>query len=76
MRGKLEELKLALELEGYTPGSPKFQALLRQRQVETCVELKSLSSCNDCPAYFSCEVLKHHLRDITYGVEDGSSGEQ
>jgi len=75
--GKLAELVLALELEGHVPGTPKFEALLRQRKVETCVEMKGLASCNSCPAYFSCELLKHHLRDLNYGVDDdGSAREQ
>jgi hypothetical protein len=75
-RGLLEQLKLDIELEGHPPDTPQFGALLRQRQVETCVEMKELPSCESCPAYLDCEILKAYLRDLHYGVEinDGSDG--
>jgi len=68
-RGLLEQLKLDIELEGYAPDTPQFGVMLRQRQVETCVEMKELPSCESCPAYLECEILKEYLRDLRFGVE-------
>jgi hypothetical protein len=76
-RSTIDQLKLDLELEGYEPGTPQFDVMLRQRQVEHCVEMKELPSCETCPAYFDCEIIKAHLRDLRYGVEidqDGPDG--
>jgi hypothetical protein len=75
-RSTVDQLKLDLELEGYELGTPQFEVMLRQRQVETCVEMKELPSCETCPAYFDCEIIKAHLRDLRYGVEisDGPDG--
>jgi len=66
--GRLEQLHLAVELEGYTPGTPQFETVLRQRKVEACKDMKGLSSCELCPAFEHCEVLRAHLRDMHFGV--------
>lgn len=75
-RNKLEQLRIDLEMEGYQPGSPQFDAQLLGRQVEACQEMQGVAGCDACPAFDSCEIIKQHLRDIRYGVEikNGSDG--
>ena len=75
-RTRLEQLRLDLENEGYQPGSPQFEAQLRSKQVEACQELQEVPSCDSCPAFDGCEIIKAHLRDIRFGVEikNGSNG--
>jgi len=64
-----EQLRLEVELEGYDQGSPQYEVVLRQRRVERCQGMRGISSCEMCIARDSCEVLRHHLRDLYYGVE-------
>ena len=56
-------------MEGYRSGTPQFEAQLRGRQVEACMEMQGVGSCQECPAFDGCEIIKQHLRDIRYGVE-------
>jgi hypothetical protein len=69
-------MKLDLEMEGYQPGSPQFEAQLRSKQVLMCQEMQGVPSCDACPAFDNCEIIKAHLRDIRFGVEikDGPDG--
>jgi len=77
-RGLLDQLKLDTEFEGYAPGSPQFDAVLRKKQVEACMEMKALVGCDECEAYDSCEIVKAYLRDLHFGVEvnNGTAGER
>lgn len=68
-RGVIDQLVIDLEVEGYRPGTPVFDAELRKRQVEACQEMQGVPGCDSCPAYDNCELVKAHLRDIRFGVE-------
>lgn len=60
----LEDLKLQVELEGYTPGTESFDRELRSRQVDKCKEIRGLVSCNSCVYREECALLKRHLLDM------------
>lgn len=66
---RLRQIHLDLEMEGHRPGTPVFEAKARERQVLLCQEMQQVPSCQLCPAYSDCEVVKAHLRDIRFGVE-------
>jgi hypothetical protein len=55
-------------MEGHKPGTPVFEAKVRQKQVSLCQELQLVPNCLSCPAYDDCEIVKAHLRDIRFGV--------
>ena len=65
----ITQMSLEVEAQGYTPGTPPFEAMLRQRKVEACQVMQAVPSCNVCPAYENCELIRQHLRDLRYGVE-------
>lgn len=66
--GVLNQLELDTEFEGYVPGTPQYEAVLRQKKVETCQMMKGLAGCDECGAYDGCELVKAYLRDLHYGV--------
>lgn len=77
MTGVLDQLRIQVELEGYEPGTPQYEAVLRKRKVELCMEMKGFAGCDECPAYDSCQIVKEYLRDLHYGVKiDGPPGKR
>ena len=66
--GVLNQLELDTEFEGYTPGTPQVRAVLQQKKVETCLQMKGLGGCDECEAFDGCEIVKGHLRDLHFGV--------
>jgi hypothetical protein len=61
----LDELEMAVEAEGFAPGSPQFEVALRARKVDKCKELKGYLTCSQCPAVTECSLRLAHLRDGT-----------
>lgn len=61
--GVVEELELALELEGYARGTSQFKQLLRERKVDKCREIKRFRVCSECPAFDHCSLLREYLRN-------------
>jgi len=55
-------------------GSPKYEQELRRLKVLRCREMKGLSFCSECPAYWDCIILKQFLIGISSdtGGSDGS----
>lgn len=68
-RTRLQSVADELEAEGFVPGTPPYEATLRQRKIEVCQVLQEVPSCFECDAYDSCEMIKQHLREVHYGVE-------
>lgn len=60
----LKQLNIDLEMEGYKPGSPRFDVELRRRKIDVCKNMRPVDSCWNCEAFDHCELLKTHLRDI------------
>jgi len=67
MNRVLHQLNRDLELEGYTPGTEQFDIALRERKVGKCQEMQGVPSCNSCPAFMGCELVKAHRRDLAFG---------
>jgi len=63
-----DQIGLALENEGYTKGTPKFERLMRARRVEACRAAHGCA-CSQCPAYDECELAKAHLSDNVEAYE-------
>lgn len=59
----IDELAIAVEGEGFAPGSPQFEVALRAKKVEKCRELRGLRTCEMCPAVLDCSIRLAHLRD-------------
>ena len=66
---RLDQIRLDVEMQGHPPGSPVFEAKVREQQVAMCQNLQQVPACPMCPAYADCEIVKAHLRDIRFGVE-------
>ena len=60
------QLKAAAKHEGFRPDTPEFDRRMEQMKVTKCREMKGISTCSDCPAYESCEIIKKVLRDNAY----------
>ena len=68
----LEALQDQLELEGHTPGTPKYERELRRLKVEQCREMQGVGSCSDCARCEFCELRVAHIFDNKYGNDNAS----
>lgn len=59
----VDELEMAVEAEGFTPGTAQFEMALRAWKVDKCKELKGFLACTQCPAVLDCTLRLAHLRD-------------
>lgn len=70
----IRQIELALETEGYKPGTFPFEAEKRKRQVELCKTTRAVESCWKCNVFDHCELVKHHLRDMRFHSKDPEQG--
>jgi len=56
-------IKKMAELEGYAPGTDKFDKRCRQLQVIKCRELRGVSFCSECKYYDDCTLIKRVMRE-------------
>jgi hypothetical protein len=56
---QLEALAIA---EGLKPGTPAYEFRMLQLRVQTCREMRRLSSCQSCVVYDECEYVKGYFR--------------
>ena len=56
-------LKKMAALEGYPPGTDKFDKRVRQLQVIKCREIRGVSFCTECKFYDYCDLIKRVMRE-------------
>jgi hypothetical protein len=61
---ELMEILDQIHNEGYRPGTPQFDFILRKRKVERCQDMRRITACQTCNAYDHCELLKSYMRDL------------
>ena len=59
----IDEMEMTVEAEGFTPGTPQFDAAMRGKKVEKCQEVKGFLTCSQCPAVMECSLRLALLRD-------------
>lgn len=56
-------LKKLAVLEGYDPGTDRFEMRVRQLQVTKCREMKGVNSCHECKFFDYCDLVKKVMRE-------------
>lgn len=60
---RLKAIKEEALDEGHTADTPAFERRVRQLQVIKCRTMRGHYSCQECPAFDDCELVKRVLRD-------------
>lgn len=60
----LRDLETTCAMEGLKPGTPAYEFRLLQLRVQTCREMKRLSTCNECYAYDECTYVKGYFAQL------------
>ena len=68
----LDNIQDQLELEGYVPGTPKYEQELRRLKVEQCQQMQSVGECSACPRYEFCDLRVAYGFDRKYRKDDAS----
>jgi hypothetical protein len=61
---QLIDILSAVEDEGYIPGTPEFEQVVRAKSVEHCQQAHNVRACSACPAYLDCPLSRAHIADI------------